>query len=65
MLAGIYSKTFRFAPSLPSGAWVPPVHKATGGHGFLNRYLTRYNANFFFEELAQYISFRAVPPSAS
>ena len=31
---GSASENFRFAPSLPSVAWAPPVHEATGGHGF-------------------------------
>ena len=30
-------KNFRFASSLPSRAWAPPVHMATGGHGFSTR----------------------------
>ena len=33
-LEGSALENFRSAPSLPSVAWAPPVHEATGGHGF-------------------------------
>lgn len=37
------SVAFRFAPSLPTGGWAPPIHVAMGGHRFRHTHLLRLN----------------------